>query len=113
MYNTNTNTLIKKIYLKQKLSAVVLIDGTVDERDDQEDLEVVKPARATKTQNEVKKSAVDIRTKAKQARLRLTFEKQNKKVKNDTPAQYEINEEYEENDEEPEGEEGYEEEEDY
>jgi len=112
VYNTNTNTLFQKIYLKQKLSAVVLIDENVEERDDQEDLEVVKPARVTKTQNEVKKSALEMRTKAKQARLRLTFEKKNKKVKNDTPAAYEINEEYEDEEDQA-NEEALEDEDDY
>lgn len=117
VYNTNTNSLFQKIYLKQKLSAIALIDENVEERDDFEDPEVVKPLKYNKSQNEIKKSAKDIRTKAKQARLRLTFEKQNKKVKNDVPADYQINEEIglnEEYEEEDNGnQEGYEEEEDY
>jgi len=114
VYNTNTNSLFQKIYLKQKLSAVALIDENVEERDDYEDPEVAKPLKYNKSQNEIKKSATEMRSKAKQARLRLTFEKKNKKVKNETPANYQINEEYEEEEEDHENQdEGYEEEEDY
>ncbi len=114
MYNTNTNSLFQKIYLKQKLSAVALIDENVEERDDYEDPEVAKPLKYNKTQNEIKKTALELRTKAKQARLRLNFEvKKNKKVKNEAPADYKINEEYEDEEGEDQAEEGYEEEEDY
>jgi len=100
VYNTNTNTLYRKIYLKQKLSSVILIDEEVEERDDEENPEENKIIKPVKPQNEVKNKAKQMRAMAKKARLRLTFEKKvtNKEEIEEEEYDEEYNQEYEPND---------------
>ena len=93
--------MYRKIYLKQKLSSVVLIDENVEERDDDENPEENKMIKPVKPQNEVKNKAKELRAKAKKARLRLTFEKKHTNKEEDLEEEEyneEYNEEYEPND---------------
>jgi len=78
IYNTNTNKLFRKIYLKNKLTSVALLDDVFDstkaDEIDEQKLGVVHE-KVQKTQNQVKAASTKLNKKAKIAKLKLTFEK--------------------------------------
>lgn len=100
IYNTNTNKLFRKIYLKHKLVSVAIIDDHIDpEKEQPDESELTKVIPKYAPQNEIKKRALEMKAKMKEAKLRLTFEKK-KKVHREQEEQAEqlVENEYEEED---------------
>jgi ribosome biogenesis protein NSA1 len=78
VYNTNTNQLFRKIYLKNKLNAVAIYDDQIDVEkinEYEENLKNEAGLKKTQTQNQIKEDAVTLKKKARKSKLKLTFEK--------------------------------------
>ena len=72
VYNTNTYSLVRKIFMGQKLCSVGFFEDMLD---DERLEETQKEQTDKKTQNDVHKAAKQTRSQLKKNKMKLTFQR--------------------------------------